>query len=406
MKHIYYQLILKLKTPLSVGSGNNVNSDSDVIVRKNGTPYIPATAIAGVMGHYIPIEQRKNIFGYISGEKSQKSKVYFYDADLISDFSISIRDSVKLKNKVAVDGSKFDFQIVETGAEFVTYIEINKYNNDVQETIERMISAIASSEIRFGHKTSRGFGEVELKSLKKKEFDLETELDSWLNFDVTDLDSWKSVSEYKISEISTETDIIKLQLKQCGALSIRTYTTDISEEKDSMPDYKHTTLANGIPIIPGTSWAGAFRERFNYFSDEAFTDDVFGTVKEKTNVVKKSQIIFSESVINGYKWKTITRNSIDRFSAATKDGALYTEQTCYDGKTELKITIPKKISEKARFILSACIADLNNGLLSVGGLTSIGRGIFEVEKITLNGADKTKYLAENDIKNLLIQEKV
>ena len=132
MKHIYYQLILKLKTPLSVGSGNNVNSDSDVVVRKNGTPYIPATAIAGVMGHYISIEQRKNIFGYISGERSQKSKVYFYDADLISDFSISVRDSVKLKNKVAVDGSKFDFQIVETGAEFVTYIEVNKYNNDIQ----------------------------------------------------------------------------------------------------------------------------------------------------------------------------------------------------------------------------------------------------------------------------------
>ena len=39
-------------------------------------------------------------------------------------YFVGIRDCVALEDKVSVKNHKFDFECVETGAEFVTYIEI------------------------------------------------------------------------------------------------------------------------------------------------------------------------------------------------------------------------------------------------------------------------------------------
>lgn len=405
MKHTYYQIVLKLKSPLSVGSGKNETSDSDVVLDGRGMPYIPASSIAGVMRHYIKNEEkRKKIFGYINGEKISQGKIIFYDAILISEsFQTTIRNSVKLKNKVAEKGAKFDFQIVETGAEFVTYLEISKENDDICEDAEMLISAIHTTSLKFGKKTSRGYGITEIKSLKKAEFDFENEaeISAWLDFDATDMKSWKNISEYELKAADHENDIIKLALRQNGAVSIRVYTTALNDN-EVMPDYKHITLNNGTPVIPGTSWAGAFRERFRTFADEQRTNNLFGYVnKDNSGETIKSKITFSESEISDFTMKKISRNSIDRFSGGTKDTALYTEITCYNGNAELIITIPKDTDIRERAILSAVIFDLNKGYLSAGGLTSVGRGMFIVEKIDFNGIDRTKLLESENVKLLL-----
>ena len=39
--------------------------------------------------------------------------------------------------------------------------------------------------------------------------------------------------------------------------------------------------------------------------------------------------------------------------------------------------------------MSAVICDLDKGYLAVGGLTSVGRGIFSVDSMTVNGKDVT-----------------
>lgn len=71
--------------------------------------------------------------------------------------------------------------------------------------------------------------------------------------------------------------------------------------------------------------------------------ELFGDVDINKGTQKKSLIYFSESMISGGEMKVITRNSVDRFTAGTRDGALYTERTCYNGSCELDIFIKKKI---------------------------------------------------------------
>lgn len=397
-KHTYYRLMLKLASPLALGSGKNDLSDHDCVRHNNGSPFIPASSIAGVFRHYFDkdITLQKALFGSIENGIKQ-SGVIFYDAELRNKSVLSIRDSVKLKNKVGVDGAKFDMEIVETGAEFVTFIELEKDYSSFQKNIEDAVAALGDSILRFGAKTSRGYGMVEICSLKKAEFDLDIpeETEKWLNFDIFDDNSWVAIADFAPHQIEQDSLCIKLLLRQKGAVSVRVYTTEISSIKKNMPDYKHITLRNGAPVIPGTSWAGAFRERYDKFAGKARTDALFGFVEENTGITQRSRIQFSESVIKDYVFKDVTRNSIDRFSANTKDGALYTERTCYYGTTELVIIVTSDISDVEKKCLSAVISDLNNGFLAVGGLTSVGHGLFTIQKIIINGKDKSELL-DND----------
>ncbi len=59
---------------------------------------------------------------------------------------------------------------------------------------------------------------------------------------------------------------------------------------------------------------------------------------------------------------------------------------------------------KNRRLLSAVILDLNYGYLSIGGLTSIGRGMFKVTNIFINGENRTEYLNAENIDKLLKSE--
>ena len=400
--HTYYRLILKLASPLAVGSGNNNLSDYDCIRHNNGEPYIPASSVAGVFRHYFDGRktEQDSIFGTL-GSFEKQSSVIFYDAELSGNSTFTIRDSVKLKDKVGQDGLKFDMEVVETGAEFITFIEIDKKNTDKQPYVEELIQALRNNIIRFGKKTTRGYGMVEVISVKKLEFDLDSieATDKWLEFDMFESSAWNDVCELEYENNYSGAYSIKLTLQQNGPISIRVYTTDVrKQDEEYASDYKQMTLrSNGKPVIPGTSWAGAFRERYGFFAGEEAEKKLFGYTDEDTKVTQRSRIVFSESVIEDYQMKNITRNSIDRFSAKTKDSALYTERTCYNGTAVLLIIVPYDMTDKEKKCLSAVIFDLNRGLLSVGGLTTVGHGMFSIKKIEVNGQDKSDCLSGNEL---------
>ena len=122
----------------------------------------------------------------------------------------------------------------------------------------------------------------------------------------------------------------------------------------------------------------------------------FGAKKSKDKENRKSCIRFSESRIEGGKWVTYTRNAIDRFTGGTVDGALYTEKTYYNGNTELCIDCDfSGMEQEGRnhfaSVMAAAIMDLHGGYMAVGGLTAVGRGIFKITEIWIDGK---RYLPE------------
>lgn len=269
--------ILVAKTPFMIGSGSGGMSDSDVLKTVDGLPFLPGTTLAGVTRHYLDewyrgakrdadgvakcdadgeatddIEETthfddgrayiKHVYGY--HDKKQEvdfeSNINFYDAFYIPPMNqkdgekkkriTSILDSVRLENKLAVDKTKFDYEVVEAGARFGFRVQLDELlmklpvkampqgdEDSADDTDAENMGEAASAEyarggasdanaavtsaskdagvdaemlkcgltllaqilhgfsegfIRIGAKTTRGFGEFGLTDVKIQHFDL------------------------------------------------------------------------------------------------------------------------------------------------------------------------------------------------------------------------------------------
>ena len=240
--------------------------------------------------------------------------------------------------------------------------------------------------IFFGSKISRGYGRVGNFKIFKKEFSFNTNQGSgWLDFDMYKDNCWKRSLEISKSDKDfLENKKITLELALQGGISVRQYTTEIKEGVEQVPDMKQLIIRQKnesgkleeVPVIPGTTWAGAIGHRMKLFYpnvSEYFGED--GKIRSK--------IFFSESQLKNSVSKVISRNAIDRFTGSTVDGALFTEQIYYGGTTVLEIYFDLYKDIDLDFIKSLAVAlsDLHEGILAIGGGTSIGRGIFKVTKV-------------------------
>ena len=393
MKKKYYKVSFKLSSPLILGSGFSAETDKDILKDAKGIPFIPASSIAGICQSAMQNlwakrgldetrreEKKKKYFGDVSndGENIQShSKICFYDATISKGTPhISVRDGVGLDEyKVARKSAKFDMEVLEPGVTFVTYFEQNFYSEDEEDIIKDLATIWKNAQIYLGAKTMRGYGAIQEVHVWKKEFDFSKKdsVTEWLSFDM--YADWNE-DEEEITGFGVE-DGLLLELKQVGGISIRKYT---EENEESVPDSEQLTIWNNgkeIPVIPGSSWAGAFLHRMKELDPQENYEALFGDCKSK------SVIRFSESQIMGAKEKVLTRNAIDRFSGGAMDKALFTEKTYYGGSTTLKISFSEKkaLTENAARTLAACITDLHYGFLSIGGLTAVGRGLFCIEKV-------------------------
>lgn len=464
-KKIYYKVELLLESPLTIGSGRDIATDQDIIKNRNGEPYIPATALTGIYRTLFEEEKAKQYFGYvkIEGEvkeeknlqketemvlqkdrneftrKSKNSEIIVYDGSLLGEFYLSQRDGVTLDEwKTAKKGSKFNFEILETNAHFIIFLEITEKvpkgeengKSELKTVVEQILRFLRSGTIHLGARTTRGYGKVKAEHIWKAEFDFsktEEVMKRWLDFNLyANTSEWNEITEEITKEITNFSQKsflrISLKLKQKSGIFIRKYATDkkmeVPEEqkmeksdlsKEIQVGSEQLTLhdTNRSPVIPGSSWAGAFRHHLKRLMKEGdiyesqLIEQWFGIVNKKKKISKKSLIVFHETVLRGTKEKTITRNAIDRFSGAVVDGALFKEKFCIDGHGNLEILIRKekesilKQKETIFFqLLSATIMDLHNGILAIGGVTASGRGLFEVESITIGKAEA--FMIEGD----------
>jgi len=397
-------------SPFVIGSGQEYNSDIDIVLDSLGRPYIPGTSVAGLLRSFAndPVELFGNVTINTSddakeGEKVKAipSKVFVYDGLLAENVngSVDIRDNVALNEWKVVEGkAKFDYEICDTADVFTSYLEVDKnnYTDTIESEIEKLLTRFLSYEYGLGGKTSRGFGRFGL-TVYKKTFTWPVDISDWLKFDMFAEADWADKDRISLDKENIRYTVLKVPLELCGGISIRRYTAEVGE---NVPDYEHLKC-QGKPVIPGTSWSGAFRSRINEFLKgvkDVDTERWFGKLGEK------SLIVFEESEIVGGSSKTISRNSIDRFSAATKERSLYTERTHWGGTTELTIRFPSEFTDQKFLLIKpliwSCVLDLIEGMLPVGGLVSVGRGVFKLkpgEKITLNGEKKDLDVLEKEM---------
>ncbi len=395
LKRQVFYIQIQLESPLNVASGEEEWTDADVLRDFEGNPFVPGTSLAGAMRSYIGEKENEwDLFGYSANDTQGKMSPLFI-SDLTFDEAPvwGVRDGVGLnRNKAAIAGCKYDMEILETGLNGHFYLELVVREADEEEALKKQLSVvfrgIQKGEIRLGRKKTRGFGVFKIVKLASKTYDRENYLkyadayqsSSWENA-ADELESWLQGKD----EDTDRMVHIEVPLVMKGGISIRQYAA-----KKNEPDFVHLT-SNGVPVIPGSSFAGAIRHRVTQILEELAGDGgklpadaekiakrMFGDASDQEGHV--SAIIISEAEIEEAKPFTMVRTGISRFESAVRDGALYKEKTYVDGHFNLKLAVRKgKNPEDGKWmigILLLALKDLQNGYLAVGGQTAVGRGCF------------------------------
>ena len=328
-KVLYVQV--QLISPLSVSSGENEWTDSDILRDKEGNPFVTGSSLAGAMRAYLGKKKNEDsLMGYSGKDKKQDdigkmSSLFISDLTFDEDTVTGVRDGVALdKNKTAISESKFDIEIIEARAKAHFYMELTVREGDneaeMNQELANIFTGINEGEIRIGSKKTRGFGEFKVLSVKNREYGKENYLDYALAYEENtwkaeenQLDDWLKQADWNAQMIH-----IEVPLRMRGGISIRQYAARKGE-----PDYIHLT-DHGIPVIPGSSLAGAIRHRIQDILEELKQNQIklpknisdiiniaFGYVNG--NEACASNIIIGESEIKGASPLTMVRTGVSRF---------------------------------------------------------------------------------------------
>lgn len=407
-----------LISPLIIGGGENEECDIDVIKDKQGIPFIPATSFIGVLRHFIKSDEinedsLKNFWGYSEDENTFGSTVSCSDLVLTSDSNIVIRDGVKIDNNTgrAKDQGKYDYEVVEPGAEFNLNL-IADYMDETQKRFaEKMLGTIihilSNEEINLGSKTNNGLGKIKLTQRKVYDYDFSNKkkVYAWLSNKVTD-----NIEIKEKFEIKKKFFTINAYFDLKTSLIIKSYPTD-----PELPDAVHIK-SGGKNVIPGTSIKGAVRSRaerilntkFEVGKSDKLNKELFGFVDEddpKSKAVK-SKLRIEESVLESEKFaeEIQARIKIDRFTGGTISGALFDSMPLFrknkngnEKVINLKMSIDNYEDYEAGLLLLV-LKDLWTGDLTLGGEKNVGRGVLEGVYAEINNGNGVSIRIDDPIK--------
>lgn len=396
-KEVYY-IAISLRSPLCISQGDGILTDNDVLVNGKGIPFVPGSTLAGSMRGYIDKDKnQKCIFGFEDMAKAahsvnraetsgRMSSLYVSDLYFDTKVETTVRDGVALsERKTAITSSKYDMEVIDTGAKGHFYMEVVLREEDDEEEYASQLLQVFQGwrkrEIRLGTRKNRGYGEVALESVKRKVFTRENYFqyrEAYCEPDAQD-ETWEMLSLTPDEVGTTKYVTLTLPLKLEGGISIRQYSV-----KKGEPDFVHIT-ANGMPVIPGTSFSGAIRHRLKSIlgmidakNAQEILDNLFGYVHiHSDKSAQASNVLIGECVLEGAKRQIMTRNAISRFESGAKKGALFKELFYVGGTTVLEIKVRRTAYADAQIgLLLLVLKDIQNGFLAVGGQTVVGRGLF------------------------------
>lgn len=438
---LYIKAEGRLEEPLAVGSGEDEQTNNDIICGVDGEAFIPGTSLAGVLRAGLDDERAQDLFGMARGHKLKEgeaadevlkqSRIFVYDAALSASAkeSLKVRDGVRLnQNKTVAESNKFNFQIIEKGARVILRFEIVQRENTIPNgnltiaqdqdwhTISNLLAQFNTGKLRVGAKTRKGLGKIKIEQIYEKRFALNNKQDyvEWLDWNWHIEDAFKETKLIPLSvaaEHEWPKNYLIARIRLPGTLLVRAEQGG-SDEIDGEPVIKQlmgiNEAGNPTAIIPGSSWAGAVRGRIASIIQELAAikswedaqtqlDVFFGTWNNNQGqeLLRASKVYFDNSYLMGGHSQRTTRNAVDRFTGGSAKGALYRVEPWVNGSTDLKIHWNDHTNEINNKIIGGlliwALQDLNAGFLAIGGETGAGRGLFKLEdseshcKIVING---------------------
>lgn len=417
-----YLIRAELRSPMHVGSAEQ-NAEEILIHPVTRRPFIQASSITGALRDYY--EGRKwesdELFGS-SENDNENALIKVTDGIFDNDTVLELRPRVKIdpfsgtvssaavKGSGKVSGHKFDTEYIGVGSEYCFSLYIYQSREGIKDIDNRMLdcfSAMQNGEILFGGHRSSGCGDIKIKKLFCKKFDLKSPdgRADWIR--ETELTE-KDYKDIKGSLKDKNQGIYRITVRAKVEDSILIKGYKVNDFGKDAPDSINIQNARKEYIVPGTSFKGAVRSRTEYIAkcmklEKKTIDEIFGSASEKDGTVGCAR--FYDAVIG--KTEDNDKNSIshrihiDKFTGGVMNGSLFSEKTAA-GDIQLKVDISDRNKpEQAVGIIVMALRDLANGLYNLGGGYHIGHGFLEVNDIFIEKGDRKALLdfKENKIED-------
>lgn len=387
------RFVIEAETPLAVGSGEkDILTDALVATDVNGLPYIPGTAIAGVLRHALGEKRAKEFLGKReeNNKDCQGSEIIFSEAKMIGsdgkvvdglktiDFDkdpfyakfkeLPIRQHAKITDKgVTEKGGKFDEQVVYQGIRFVFEIEMVSENKDgaprkLDDFLD-VLRELNSQTLRIGSGTRSGFGKIAVKNVVWRKLDLTNpaDLEFYLNkssdlsqpFEGDVFDEKAQSNKWVTYELILQPEDFFLFGSGFGDEEVD--MTPVKEEaigwdENDKPYFKNDNGDTTLVLIPATSLKGAIAHRTTYhynrlkkrFVDGSNPDkkpkvgresevirDLFGYESQDEKLQKRGNVIFNDIIQCSLPEKVLNHVSIDRFTGGAIESALFDEKVLF-----------------------------------------------------------------------------
>lgn len=431
------RVVLEASTPLAVGSGEkDIITDALVATDINGLPYIPGTAIAGVLRHAMGYkdQDKKDFFGYQFGKENHGSEIIFSEArlvdengtavdglrDISGDFlshfgELPIRQHVRISHKgVAEDAGKFDEQVVFKGSRFCFDIEHVDASGESTE-FDKLLEVICAPNFRLGGGVHKGFGLLKVVSCQFKNLDLSKSEDLIFYLDYSSSlavpfvgTPFKNIGHEDVSDTITfelRLDAEDFFMMGSGFGDDDADMNAVKEAYIGWEDNVGKFHENGV-LIPASSIKGAIAHRTAYYynlekgnfadkienlkefeeKDNPAVTELFGcSGNGKSDAeIQPGKVFFSDIIeeeLPRDNDKIMNHIRIDRFTGGTIDSALFADRPTYGHgqKYTTTVVVAEKVSDESTSSLRMALIDLCSGMLSLGGGTSRGNGCFSGE---------------------------
>lgn len=425
------RFVIEAKTPLAVGSGEkDIITDALVATDVNGLPYIPGTAIAGVVRSMLKQEgaDTDSFFGFQAGKVGKGSQIIFSEAKILNSKGevmdgmnlkafddvllkhykeLPIRQHVRINEKGVTDkAGKFDEQVVFSGTRFCFELEMVA-KEDAIANFDKILQQIQNRAFRIGSGTRCGFGEIKVIQYQRRDLNLKNPdhlnlylakssklsklWDGWEDKD-SQIHDPKDWTEYKL--------ILQPEDFFLFGSGFGDDEADMTPVKASKVDWSSGMgeLVEKLVLIPATSVKGALAHRVAFYwnkINEFYAGDpratvgnenpavqaLFGYENQNDKVQKRGNLIFSDVIASPLDDKVVNHVAIDRFTGGAIDGALFSEKTTWGEGKEFVLTIMANNDalkgEHIQEALEDAMIDICKGLLPLGGGVNRGNGVFK-----------------------------
>lgn len=423
-----------LESPAHFGGDDGSAAADMCLVRgEDGLPYVPGASIAGALRSYLcqrvmgaaartkGASLPPEVEGLFGGQRAQgqMSRLFVFDAHpatrslgkLRGGSGCAVRDGVRLDDisGLAVDGAKFDTEVIERGVGFAVRMECVVREGDdeslLRSSLACVLDALGKGEVALGARTRRGYGRGLVRQWNVREIDPANREDlcSWLAASPCPPEDsghsfWEGAKRRVAGarELDDQRGSISFSavLDLETSLLVRQHLEKYSEKGGKAPDVEQVS-SGGTPVVPGTSVAGLLRHRMAFIAGSLWGGDgeavkevvsrVFGPLHEEGPgragvALHAGDIRVDEGRLDDVEPYPQVRVAIDRFTGGALDHALFTEQPVRPKPTGGKLVLRAELAvgESApkleAGLLFLAFKDVLMGRAPVGGEASVGRG--------------------------------